>query len=210
MRRATTRWHRFLGVWLAILGGSAHADVGLLTPSVAKSYATYYTIRSCQREGTSGILTASGQPYDEQAMTCALPHHRFGGWYRVCGSAGCATVRHNDYGPGRKARAKGVVIDLTPVSFLQVCGTLSRGKCLVELTEVRGQMNSWKSFPSTIKISAKEILHSNPTTTIQRMIKRGCFLQADWYAIVKTGHRLTYQQKERLWKKVLKKVRTKP
>ena len=35
--------------------------------------ATYYTAKSCQREGTSGILTASGKRYDETAFTCALP-----------------------------------------------------------------------------------------------------------------------------------------
>ncbi len=95
--------------------------------------ASWYSRASCKREGTSGILTASGQPYDEHAMTCALPHHRFGGVYQVCGEAGCATVKHTDYGPGRQARARGVVIDLTPAGFLKACGNLRRGICRVEV-----------------------------------------------------------------------------
>ena len=82
-------------------------------------------------------ITASGEPLDDAALTCALPHRRFGGWYRVCGKAGCAVVRHNDFGPGRTPRARGVVVDLTPRGFALVCGSLSQGVCQITLESVR-------------------------------------------------------------------------
>jgi rare lipoprotein A (peptidoglycan hydrolase) len=94
------------------LSESAHA--------AATGLATYYTEASCRREGTSGVWTASGERYDEAAFTCALRSRAFGGRYRVCradDASRCVTVRHNDYGPGRGAIARGVVIDLSPAAF---------------------------------------------------------------------------------------------
>lgn len=88
--------------------------------------ATYYTVESCKREGTSGVKTANGEDYDELALTAALPRRDFGGLYRVCArrQAGrCLVLRHNDFGPGRRARARGVVIDLTPAAFDALGGT---------------------------------------------------------------------------------------
>jgi rare lipoprotein A len=81
--------------------------------------ATYYTVASCQREGTSGIKTASGEKFDEQALTCAIRSRDFGSIWRVTNNANGKTiiVRHTDYGPGRKATANGVIIDLTPKGF---------------------------------------------------------------------------------------------
>ena len=82
--------------------------------------ATYYTTKSCQREGTSGVYTANGETYQEAGLTCALPSHAFGGRYQVCRSddpSRCVIVRHNDYGPGKGPRARGVVVDLTPTDF---------------------------------------------------------------------------------------------
>ena len=89
--------------------------------SIRGGMASYYTQSSCQKEGTSGIRTANGEVYDETAFTCALPTHQFGGVYRVCLQVRqppvCVVVRHNDYGPGRGPRRKGVVMDLTPRAF---------------------------------------------------------------------------------------------
>lgn len=125
--------------WRAILGGVCLFYASFLVPQAVlaqETYATYYTVKSCQREGTSGVWTASGALYDEQALTCALPHRHFGGRYQVCGKHGCAIVRHTDYGPGRGPRRKGVVIDLTPRAFLAVCGSLATGVCAVTVRGV--------------------------------------------------------------------------
>ncbi len=101
-------------------------------------YATYYTIASCQREGTSGVFTATGERYNESALTCALPNRSFGKEYIVYGlkKGTSVAVRHNDYGPGKGPRSKGVVIDLTPTAFKEVCGDLSIGKCEVSYQEI--------------------------------------------------------------------------
>lgn len=101
-------------------------------------WATYYTTKSCQKEGNSGVFTASGEPYNEQGMTCALPLRSFGHTWAVYGVASGRTVYvvNNDYGPGRGPRKRGVVIDLTPRAFREVCGELSQGKCEVSYMEV--------------------------------------------------------------------------
>lgn len=111
-------------------------------------WATYYTAKSCQREGTSGVLTASGARYDESLMTCALPFHppringrrAWGAKYRVTNlRTGLSTiVTHMDYGPGRQAtKVNMVVIDLTPAAFVALGGKLHDGKIKVRIEEVK-------------------------------------------------------------------------
>lgn len=139
-----------LGLW-SLLGGVQVAEgvTGLKThPGATFGRASYYTRQSCQREGTSGVWTANGEAYDETALTAALPHHHFGGLYRVCrrdvpGAGrgaleqdhGCVVVRHNDYGPGRGPRRNGVVIDLAPAAFRQLA-PLSAGVVEVTVTPI--------------------------------------------------------------------------
>ena len=106
--------------------------------------ATYYTKESCQREETSGVLTASGRPYNEAALTCALPFHpveqsKWGKKYRVMNvENGLAIlVEHWDYGPGKKARSRGVIIDLTPAAFKALGVDLRRGRVRVRVSVER-------------------------------------------------------------------------
>ena len=98
--------------------GSTVATAAQVKTTV-RGIATWYDQKSCQREGTSGIFTASGERYDETAFTLALPHRNFGKPYRVCNAqtGRCAVARHNDIGPGRGPRARGVIADLTPAVF---------------------------------------------------------------------------------------------
>lgn len=110
-----------------LLASTAHAEDGL---------ASYYTVKSCQREGTSGVYTANGERFKENALTCALRRRDFGRNYLVCGPIGCVEVRHNDFGPGRGPTAKGVIIDLTPKAFKAVCGDLRQGVCNVGVTDI--------------------------------------------------------------------------
>lgn len=81
--------------------------------------ATFYTVKSCQREGTSGVYTANGERYNERALTCALRRRDWGGMYRVTNLANgrSVIVRHNDYGPGKGPTRRGVVVDLSPAAF---------------------------------------------------------------------------------------------
>lgn len=115
--------------------GSAEPGAGLT------GYATYYTVASCRREGTSGIWTASGERFDEAALACALPSRAFGGRYRVCNldtkPPQCAVVRHNDFGPAKWVRRqRGVVIDLTPAALRAIGGDPGRGRLFVTVVPV--------------------------------------------------------------------------
>ena len=115
------------------------AFLALSSPASAQEgYATYYTQKSCQIEGNSGLLTASGEAYDEKAMTCALRRRDFGKHYLVYGQnrESAVFVRHNDYGPGRGPTKRGVIIDLSPAAFKEVCGSLAVGKCKVNVQEI--------------------------------------------------------------------------
>ena len=100
-------------------------------------WATFYTTASAKKEGTSGILTASGKRYDESKMTCALPKQtaqawglKFGQKVRVTNMANgrTALLTYTDRGPGRKSRSQGTIIDLTPAAFLALGGKLNDGK----------------------------------------------------------------------------------
>ena len=127
---------RVLGALVGLLGGIRDVHDLEALESHKIGLASYYTVASCQREGTSGVWTASGEQYYENDLTCALPQRPFGRHYRVCGKVGCVTVRQNDYGPGRKPQSRGVIVDLTPRAFLLACGELRQGVCPVTIQEV--------------------------------------------------------------------------
>jgi rare lipoprotein A len=96
-------------------------------------YATYYNRASCKKDGTSGI-TASGERLDDSALTCATWRHEFGTRLRVtCTETGrSVVVRVNDRGPGRKARRRGVIVDLTEGAFKRI-SALAKGRIHVRI-----------------------------------------------------------------------------
>ena len=100
--------------------------------------ASYYTAKSCQREGTSGVWTASGMRYDENAMSCALPSYDFYGWYRVTNKANgrSVVVLHNDFGPNKKLVRSGRIIDLSKGAFKRIAST-GNGLVEVEVERIR-------------------------------------------------------------------------
>ena len=130
-----------LGAFLALVASlSEHASepAHSFAAELETGWATYYTAESCQREGTSGVWTASGEKYREQSMTCALPHRRFGQTYRVQSlkTGRSVAVRHNDFGPSEKCRRRGVVVDLTPRAFSELGHPLSEGRIKVSVVEI--------------------------------------------------------------------------
>jgi rare lipoprotein A (peptidoglycan hydrolase) len=81
-------------------------------------------------------------------MTCALPERPPRGkdgkrvWGRLVRVTNPATGRtivcqQTDLGPGRKARARGVIVDLTPAAFEAIGGKLSEGKIMVKVEMVK-------------------------------------------------------------------------
>lgn len=115
-----------LTLWLC-LAGSAAAQEG---------YATWYSVGSCLREGTSGVWTASGEPMRDDALTCAMWNVPFGTMLRVSAGSRSVICKVNDRGPGRGARARGVVVDLSPAAFSELA-PLRRGKIAVNVQEAK-------------------------------------------------------------------------
>lgn len=100
-----------------------------------QGFATYYTVESCKSEGTSGVYTANGERYDEDAFTCAMRDRHWGRKFKVTNEENGKTicVRLNDYGPGKRPTAKGVVIDLTPGGWKALGVAYGRGKIRVKV-----------------------------------------------------------------------------
>ena len=117
------------------------ASRNLLTNSTAKEgWATWYSRQSCRREGTSGVLTASGRKYDENSTTIALPFHpeKWGKSYRITNLSNgkSITAKHWDYGPGKRARSRGVITDLSPKVFESIGGKLRDGRMRVKIEAI--------------------------------------------------------------------------
>lgn len=100
--------------------------------------ATYYTEASCKREGTSGIKTANGERFDETALTCARRSRTWNATFKVTNleNGKSIVVRQNDFGPGRKPTARGVIIDLTPAG-MKALGAGRKGEIKVRVEEVK-------------------------------------------------------------------------
>ena len=96
----------------------------LSTPAIA-NYATWYGNQ------LNGRLTASGERFNQHAMTCASNKHKFGTQLKVTNTANGKSVvcRVNDRGKLGKA----VVVDLSKGAFAKIA-PLSQGKVKVKVT----------------------------------------------------------------------------
>jgi rare lipoprotein A len=76
--------------------------------------ASYYTLASCLREGTSGIM-ANGRRLNDNDLTCASWDYRFGTRLRVtnCHNGKSVVVVVTDRGPAKRLYRKGCVVDLS-------------------------------------------------------------------------------------------------
>lgn len=112
--------------FIILLNLCAFAEEGL---------ASYYTEESCKREGTSGVFTANGERFNEKALTCARRSRAWHTEWKVTNleNGKSVIVRQNDFGPGKKPAAKGVIIDLTPAAFKELGANLKAGKIKVKV-----------------------------------------------------------------------------
>ena len=96
----------------------------LSTPAIA-NYATWYGSQF------HGRLTASGERFNQHAMTCASNKHKLGTRLKVTNTANGKSVicRVNDTGK----LGKGVVVDLSKGAFAKIA-PLSQGKVKVKVT----------------------------------------------------------------------------
>lgn len=97
-------------------------------PYPEQGLATWYTAK----------LTASGERFDGDSLTCAMRKRGFGGYYRVCNVKNnkCVTVRHNNFGPSLKKFKEGRIIDLSKAAFSSIA-ELEEGVIKVAVVEMK-------------------------------------------------------------------------
>lgn len=99
--------------------------IALLATASQANYATYYG------DKFHGRKTASGERFDQNAMTCASNKHKFGTRLKVTNIANGKSVicRVNDRGGFGKY---GTTLDLSKASFAKIA-SLSQGKIKVTI-----------------------------------------------------------------------------
>lgn len=112
----------------------------LLTNTLlAKSQtASWYDYKSCRREGTSGVWTASGERFNENDLTAAMWNVKFGTKFKVTNkdNGKSVIVRINDRGPNKKLVKGGRVIDLSKGAFEKI-GNLKEGVVKVKVEMIK-------------------------------------------------------------------------
>jgi rare lipoprotein A (peptidoglycan hydrolase) len=100
--------------------------------------ASYYTVESCAREGTSGIM-ANGYPLRDDLLACASWDYGFSTILRVTNinNGRSVIVYVADRGPAKKLYKKGRKIDLTKRAFEQIA-PLCDGVIPVKIEMLRG------------------------------------------------------------------------
>jgi len=100
--------------------------------------ASWYSVESCQREGTSGVWTASGEAFKNEGLTCAMRSRDFGKYYKVTNlnNGKSVIVKHNDFGPNKKLHKQGRIIDLSKRAFASIAN-LKQGIINVKVDEVK-------------------------------------------------------------------------
>jgi len=125
--------HQYIIIILILSCQSAFADY----PTEGK--ASYYTIKSCLKEGNSGIC-ANNEPLNDSALTCAMfSHYYIGKKFKVTNIENGKSVicLVTDYGPSAKLfYEKGIIIDLTEKAFSQIAD-LKLGIIQVKITQVK-------------------------------------------------------------------------
>lgn len=107
----------------------------LIAPARAEiTDASYYTVASCLREGTSGI-TSSGERLKDDGFTAASWDYPFGTFVRVRYLDRCVVVRINDRGPSKRLYRSGRRLDLSRAAFLQLA-PLSKGVIRVDIERI--------------------------------------------------------------------------
>ena len=99
--------------------------------------ASWYSVESCRREGTSGIM-ANGEVFNDENFTCASWDYPFGTVLLVINTSTNNTVRVcvTDRGPNRRLYKKGRKIDLSKRAFSEIAD-LKQGVILVKIEEAR-------------------------------------------------------------------------
>ncbi len=85
----------------------------------------------------SAKITATGEKFSNNDLTCAMRKTDFGKYYKVCNITNnkCVVVRHNNFGPSKYLYDQGRIIDLSRTAFLRIAD-LQEGIIKVRVDEV--------------------------------------------------------------------------
>lgn len=99
--------------------------------------ASWYSVESCLREGTSGIM-ANGRRLNDEDFTCAIWDYPFGSLLKVTNLVNkrYIVVLVTDRGPAKRLVKKGRVIDLSKKAFA-VLAPLSQGVIPVKIEVIK-------------------------------------------------------------------------
>lgn len=99
--------------------------------------ASWYSVESCRREGTSGIM-ANGEKLNDSAYTAASWDYSFGTLVEVKNleNGKMVRVKITDRGPSRRLYRQGRVIDLSRAAFSAIA-VLRRGVVPVSIKVVK-------------------------------------------------------------------------
>jgi len=99
--------------------------------------ASYYTVDSCRREGTSGIM-ANGEVLNDEAFTCASWDYPFGTSLRIRNKENgkSVVVTVTDRGPNRRLYRQGRTIDLSKRAFSEIAN-IKQGVIEIEVEVVK-------------------------------------------------------------------------
>jgi len=88
--------------------------------------ASWYSVESCKREGTSGIC-ANGEVLDDEAYTCAVWDKKFGTKLKVTNLENglSVIVVVKDRGPAKRLVRQGRTIDLSKAAFRAIANLKS-------------------------------------------------------------------------------------
>lgn len=113
--------------------------MSLFASSIWADTASYYTYKSCVREGTSGVWTASGERFNENDLTAAMWGVPFGTRIKVTNieNGKSIIVRINDRGPSKRLVKQGRIIDLSKGAFQRIA-SLKDGIIRVKIERIGG------------------------------------------------------------------------
>jgi len=135
--RKTINWPSVI-VWVIVMAALVWSLVGCEKAYAIETEASWYSIASCAREGTSGIC-ANGEKLDDEKLTCASWDYPFHTKLKVTNleNGKSVIVRVNDRGPNMRLYRKGRAIDLSRKAMRELDG-IKRGIIMVNVEVLGG------------------------------------------------------------------------
>jgi rare lipoprotein A len=130
--QALTTW-----VFLCLFIGISSQAPGYSFTQDRIGYASWYSIESCKKEGTSGIM-ANGEVFNDKEMVCASWDYPFETRLKITSLANAKAVIAvvKDRGPARRLVKKGRIIDLSKGAFSKITD-LKQGVIQVKIEVIK-------------------------------------------------------------------------